>query len=232
MDNPARPTNFLHAISGRLLDLALPATCAGCGREGQAVCPGCEPRLDARLHLPPGVQLGLPGEVPATLLQLEWCAPFGGLMRTALHQLKYAGERRVAVPLGAAIARRWARAGAGGDLLVPVPVHPARVRQRGFDQAELLATAAAERLRTPWAPLLARTRNTVAQYHLGRGERAANVADAFALAAGIQPSTVAGRWIVLVDDVVTTGATLTACAAPLLAAGALGVSAVTAARER
>lgn len=219
-------------IVGRILDLALPPTCAGCGREGAAICAACRPQLDARLHLPPGVPMGLPADIPPPLLQLEWCAPFGGLLRTALHQLKYAGEQRVAIPLGEAIARRWARAGAGGDLLVPVPVHAERARQRGYDQARLLARAAAGPLGLPWAPVLERRRHTVAQYHLDRSHRAANVADAFGLAPGVPPDAIAGRWIVLVDDVVTTGATLTACAAPLLGAGALAVSAVTVARER
>lgn len=176
--------------------------------------------------------MGLPADIPAPLLQLEWCAPFAGLARAALHQLKYAGEQRVAVPLGEAIARRWARAGAGGDLLVPVPVHAERARQRGYDQARLLARVAANGLGLPWAPVLERRRNTVAQYHLDRSHRAANVADAFGLARDIHPGTLANRWIVLVDDVVTTGATLSACAWPLLEAGAIGVAAVTVARER
>ena len=115
---------------------------------------------------------------------------------------------------------------------MPVPVHAERARQRGYDQAELLARVAADRLGLPWAPLLTRRRNTVAQYHLDRRHRAANVADAFGVAVGATPGIVRDRWVVLVDDVVTTGATLTACATPLLEAGALGVSAVTVARER
>lgn len=196
------------------------------------MCARCQPGLDARLHLPPGAPMGLAAEIPAPLLQLEWCAPFAGLLRTALHQLKYAGEQRVAVPLGEAIARRWARAGAGGDLLVPVPVHAERARQRGYDQARLLARVAAARLGLPWSPVLERRRNTVAQYHLDRSHRAANVADAFGLAPAVPPGTLTGRWIVLIDDVVTTGATLSACAWPLLEAGVLGVSAISVARER
>jgi ComF family protein len=222
----------LGAASRRLLDLALPPTCAGCGREGSPLCATCEPALDARLGLPPGVTLGLPADLPAPLLQLEWCAPFSGATRRALHQLKYAGEQRLARPLGAAIARRWAVAGAGGDLLVPVPVHRERARARGYDQAVLLARAAAEQAGLPWAALLERRRATIAQYHLDRRHRASNVAGAFGLTSGSPPVELRGRWLVLVDDVVTTGATLAACAEALLAAGALGVSAVTVARER
>jgi ComF family protein len=227
------------AVPGRILDLAFPARCPGCGREGAPICAACLPALDARLDQPAGIAIGLPSDLPPTILQLDWCAPFGGLVRRALHQLKYGGETRLAVPLGEAIARRWARVAAGGDVLVPVPVHIDRARHRGYDQAELIARSAAAALGLPCAPILERARATIAQFDLDRATRATNVRGAFRLkprTAGTgspqSASPLAGRWIVLVDDVVTTGATLSACAAPLLAAGAVGVSAVTVARER
>ena len=132
-----------------------------------------------------------------------------GRVRRALHALKYAGERRLAEPLGEAVADRWRRAGAGGELFVPVPVHETRRRERGYDQAELIADAAAARSGCRGSPALVRTRATTAQYRLDRRHRAANVADAFACGAGARRA-VRGRWVVLVDDVVTTGATLSA----------------------
>ncbi len=214
-----------------LLDLALPPACAGCGAEGKPLCPDCRPAIDVRLPLPAGTPLGLPDGPPDPLVRLEWCAPFAGVVRHALHALKYAGERRLAQPLGEAVAARWARSGGGGDLLVPVPVHAARRRERGYDQAELIAAAAAQRLRVPMLPAVERIRATTAQYRLDRRHRAANVATAFA----VRPrdaGQVAGRHIVLVDDIVTTGATLAATANALLAEGALSVAAVTVARER
>jgi ComF family protein len=234
--------NGLTALGSRVLDLALPARCPGCGVEGPPICAACLPGLDARLEVQAGIAIGLPSEVPPPLLQLEWCAPFSGLIRDALHQLKYAGEQRLAGPLGGAIARRWRRAGAGGDLLVNVPVHVARARSRGYDQAELIARATARELGLPFAPILERARATIAQFDLDRSTRATNVEGAFRLRPrpGAEPAQrergdprpLAGRWVILIDDVVTTGATLAACAAPLLAAGAVGVSAVTVARER
>jgi ComF family protein len=222
-------------VAGVALDLAFPATCSGCGREGEALCLGCRPALDARLELPGGTPIGMPVEIPAPLLQLEWCAPFAGPVRAALHHLKYSGERRLAVPLGAAVARRWRRVGEGATVVVPVPVHADRQRQRGYDQAALIATVAAAELRLPFVAALERERATVAQFELGRQDRAANVAGAFRLRAsrgGSPPPSIAGQWVLLVDDVVTTGATLAACGVALVRGGALAVSAIAVARER
>jgi ComF family protein len=186
-----------------------------------------------RSDLPGGTPIGLPSETPAPLLQLEWCAPFTGVVRRALHALKYGGERRLAAPLGAVMADRWRRAGVGADLIVPVPVHADRARERGYDQAVLLAGHAARELRLPMRPMLERMRATQAQYRLGHAERAMNVRDAFGLTRGdARARSPTGRWILLVDDVVTTGSTLASCAEALLAAGAVAVSAITVARER
>ncbi len=175
--------------------------------------------------------IGLTASLPAPLVQLEWCGPYQGILRSALHALKYGGEQRIARPLGEAVAARWMRAGAGGDAIVAVPVHESRRRVRGYDQAELVAASAALALRLPLLPVLERRRATIAQFELDRRHRATNVHDAFAVRAE-HARTVRGRWVVLVDDVVTTGATLAACARTLRAAGALAVSAVTVARER
>lgn len=214
------------------MDMALPAACAGCGEEGAALCPKCGLALRARLELPAGVPMGLPAAMPMPLSQLEWCAPFAGAVRAALHQLKYSGERRLAVPLGAALAARWRAAGAGGDLLVPVPVHAKRAQQRGYDQAVLLAAATSAGLSMPWLAALVRSRHTRPQFELGRQARRTNVSGAFVLAGPAQAAMVRGRWVVLVDDVSTTGSTLVACAEALFGAGTLAVSALTVARER
>ena len=173
-------TRRVRTVASRALDAAFPAECVGCGRDGSALCPACATALDARLEAPAGVPIGMPGEIPAPLLQLEWCAPFHGVVRPALHAIKYASERRLAEPLGAAIARRWQRVGIGADLVTNVPVHAERARQRGYDQAELIARVAARELGLPFVPLLERRRATTAQFDLDRRHRAANVRGAFA----------------------------------------------------
>lgn len=218
-------------LGGALLDLALPASCAGCAVEGTVLCLRCRRALDVRLALPPGVPLGLPAAMPMPLAQLEWCAPFSGVIRVALHRLKYSGERRLAAPLADAMAARWEAAGVGGEMLVPVPVHAERARRRGYDQAFLLASAVSDRLHVPWQASLERTRHTTPQFELGRRARRANVSGAFEIRPGAGPA-VKGRWPILVDDVVTTGSTLVACAQTLYDAGAIAVSALTVARER
>jgi competence protein ComFC len=214
-----------------LLDLLLPPVCPGCGREGAPICPACLGPLRRRLLEPAGVPVGLPFDLPAGLVQLEWCSAFSGPARAALHALKYDGERRLAPVLSALLAERWRQAGVRADLVSFVPVHEARRRERGFDQAELLARAAATSLGLQCLPLLRRRASTSAQHALGRGARAANVGGVFEVPATVG-AVIEGRWILLVDDVVTTGATLAACAAALLDAGAEAVAGLTVARER
>ena len=218
------------SLPGRILDLAFPAACVGCRREGTPLCTTCGDAFAARAGIPAGIVMGMPSDVPLPLVQLEWCSAYRGVARSALHALKYAGEQRLAGPLGTAAAVRWSEAGIGGDVVVHVPVHAARRATRGYDQAQLLARAAARALDLPVVPALRRHRATAPQFELGRDVRAVNVAAAFA----VDPAWAAGlreRWVILVDDVVTTGATLGACAGALLDVGVGAVSALTVARE-
>jgi ComF family protein len=214
-----------------LLDLLVPPRCPGCGLEGPVICGMCRRPLQRRLHEPPGGPLGMPAAMPAGLVQVEWCATFSGPARAAIHALKYRGERRLVEPLAVAMADRWRRAAAGGGLLTWVPVHPSRRRERGFDQAELLARAMAPLVGLPVVACLERRRHTTAQHSLGQLERAGNLAGVFAVPEVVRDH-VTDRWVVVVDDVLTTGATLSGCANALLEAGAAAVSAITVARDR
>jgi competence protein ComFC len=154
-----------------------------------------------------------------------------GPLQRAVHRLKYRGRPGAArvlvdllVPVAAELGLRSAE---GPPLVVPVPLYPLRERQRGYNQAALLARPLAERLDFPYAPgLLARRRQTAPQVGLSRAQRRENVRDAFVARPGV-----AGRVVLLVDDVTTTGSTLASAATACLAAGATRVYAVTLARE-
>lgn len=174
---------------------------------------------------------GLPTRLPPGIIQLEWCAAYAGPARACVHALKYDGERRLVEPLAQLMAERWRHAGIGGAILVPVPVHAARKRQRGFDQAELLARGVGRVLGLPAVQAVRRSAQTTAQHELGRGARAANVGHAFAIAPE-RIGTIRGTWVILVDDLTTTGATFSGCARVLYDSGAAAVSALALARER
>jgi ComF family protein len=156
--------------------------------------------------------------------------PYEGALRDLLHGLKYHGRRSIAPRLAALVRERCAAVLLGADAVVPVPLHRAREWSRGFNQAEIIARGLGPPV---WRPLR-RTRHTVPQSALPATERWHNVRGAFGLRRRPwdrwNASALAGRCIVLVDDVSTTGATLDACAAVLKAAGVAEVRAVTVAR--
>jgi len=143
----------------------------------------------------------------------------------AVHALKYQGRRCVASAFGDLLAQEFA---APPDaLVVPVPLHPARLRARGYNQAFLLARAFAVTRRLELSPALERLRDTSEQRALGRRARRDNLGGAFDVP---RPRHVSGRHILLVDDVLTTGATADACAAALRTAGAFRIDVLTVGR--
>jgi ComF family protein len=147
-----------------------------------------------------------------------------------LHELKYSGRRRAARRLAALLLEDDAvrRLVATSDVLVPVPLHPRRLRQRGFNQSALLAAALGHTLARPvCADALVRRRETAPQAGLTAAERRRNVRDAFALR---RRARTAGRVVTLIDDVTTTGATALACARALANGGASEVRLLTVAR--
>lgn len=149
--------------------------------------------------------------------------PSEGSLRAIVQALKYDGRRSLARPLGAMLARAGADLLRDADLAVPVPLHRARRRARGFNQAAELA----RHLGPPVRHALRRVRATPSQTDLPAARRHANVRGAFAMR---WRASVRGARVVLVDDVSTTGATLEACARVLVEAGAREVRALTAAR--
>ncbi len=239
---------------GALLDLVFPAVCPVCGARSDDPPhrPFCA-RCWADLPLLPGSGCAIcgrlfPGLPPA--LPCDGCRrappPVGFAravgayrdgLRAAIHALKYGRRTVVARPLAALLADAGARLlptapGTGpGDLidaLVPVPLHPARLAERGFNQAELLAAPCARAWQRPLlAHALLRRRPTRPQTELDAAARRENVAGAFAVA---RPEEVRGRRLLLVDDVLTTGATAWAAARALRQGGAAAVGVLVLAR--
>ncbi len=229
---PALPRSVLRSLASALLDLLYPPRCAACGEAGEPFCGTCADAI-----VPPAEgcpRCGLPGRAtacgaclarPPAFDALQAAGLFGGPLADAIHALKYGDRPALARPLG-----RWLAASVSlppGALVVAVPLGRRRRLTRGYDQAGRLAEHLA---RAAGAALLVgalrRVRETPPQVGRTRAARAANVAGAFVA----EPRRVAGRALVLVDDVVTTGATADAAARALLAAGARGVTVVALAR--
>lgn len=154
-------------------------------------------------------------------------ALFEGRLRHAIHALKYQRMAALGEPLGEALARFWTQSPAPADVVVPVPLHSCRERERGYNQAALLAGPLGRAVGVPVRPhALQRVRATAAQVSLNAAERMANVAGAFRC----NDPALRGANVLLIDDVCTTGATLEACADALLSAGARAVRGLTLAR--
>ena len=152
---------------------------------------------------------------------------YDGVLREHLHALKYRGQMRIAGPLGSLMAERAKAepAMAGAELILPVPLTPARLEERGFNQALLLARHAGRRLGLPvYEGTLLRKGVQLTQTALSREERRANVRGAFYV---VRPGDIAGKNLILVDDVFTTGATADECARALLRSGARRVDVLT-----
>ncbi len=181
----------------------------GAGLDGLRCCPECTAFLrggEGHNCRPVGISL------------LAF-APYSGELRQRLRGLKYYGRHRLAAPLGKLAAAAWLEHGGSADCIVPVPLYAARARSRGYNQSELLAEAVGRELGLPvLARALVRTRDTRAQYSLSGPERRRNVEAAFA--GGPDIGAVRGKSVLLLDDIITTGATMQSCAGVLLAAGA------------
>ncbi len=213
-----------------LLDLLLPPACAACGAVSSILCRRCIARLDPPGRASDRFVVADPGVVLGDALVIGVAAfAHRGPARRGLASLKYAGASRIAALLAAEALPALARleAVAGDPVLVPVPVHAERRRIRGYNQAELLAHELARGARLPVADLLVRRLPTTKQHGLNRADRMRNLRGAFGLRDGADvPATV-----VLIDDIVTTTATLEACARVLRDAGSRMVYGFAIARE-
>jgi ComF family protein len=257
---PASPGRGWSArVGDALLDLLLPrhcVVCSGAVERGRAdvICGRCWAALPLLPH-PRCARCDHPlvvGDLPAPYApgprRCRWCdvlPPYVRAVRSVcwapegtgggvVHALKYAGWTAAAAGMAARMAALPLPEDAVRErrALVPVPLAEARRRERGFNQSALLAAAMGLRWQLPcWADVLRRTRATPSQTRLTPGERLRNVARAFQADAARRPE-LRGAHVVLIDDVVTTAATLNACAAALIDGGARIVSYVTFGRAR
>ena len=202
--------------------------CHVCGRAlheaGESMlCEGCADRLQ-KLRIPREEEL-------RDLSELTPCVTayrYEDEARTLDLRLKFGGDSYCAHPLAEGMAAAYANEPTirGADIVIPVPLHPRRERERGYNQAALLARAFCEHTGLPLVPeALWRVRNTKAQSGKTREERLVGMEGAFEAA-----DSVRGKRVLLIDDVLTTGATLLACADALIGAGAWDVMALTASR--
>ncbi len=200
-----------------MLDLVFPPHCVGCGKVGLSWCQHCLQELSQQPLQPHLRELPPMSGIIAT-------APHEGKLQEAIHALKYYGVTELATPLAQRLftclqATNWTY-----DTIIPVPLYITRLRERGYNQSQIIGLKLAEALNMPLVPTaLERQRQTTSQVGLSREERAKNVDGAFRAASNM----VTGRRILLIDDVLTTGATLLACAAALFDAGAIAVYGIT-----
>jgi ComF family protein len=211
----------------RFLDLVFPPHCGGCKRNGSVLCASCASQfVSYPSTYQPDQRLRLNGLHAACVYQ--------GPLRSCIYSLKYEGNVRLASPLGLLLAQTYHASNIQADMIIPVPLHPERQRERGYNQAHLLAKVCAQTVGVPLnTSFLKRIRDTQQQAGLSAHKRYSNVAEAFSCSSSIATkSLVKRRIIVIIDDVSTTGATLEACAAPLFAAGASEVRGLVLARPK
>ena len=248
----AESTTSRQAWLGKLktlaLDLLFPPHCAVCQSLGAWLCADClgeieaiEPPVCQRCGLPMGDsrfrhdRAAVCAPCQASPIQIDGLRAYafhGGPLRKAIHQFKYEDLRGVAPLLGNLMADGWDRLAPGDlslDAIVPVPLHRSRQRERGYNQAALLARELGHSLRLPVVEdAVVRSRATAPQVDLNAQARRANVQDAFRC----EENDLAGKRVLLVDDVCTSGATLESTCLALRDAGVSSVWACTLARAR
>lgn len=217
----------MHGLARGALDLLFPRRCLGCSDLGSFFCPACiaaltpvSEALCPTCHWPVDPLLPRCACQKPALLCVRAVAEYRDPLRVAIHHFKYDGQRAAAPALGGLLTQATRPYTALDPLMVPIPLHVSRMRQRGYNQSALLARAGACAGGFTLAETaLKRVRATPPQVGLSALARTENLTGAFAA----QGSLTAGRNIMLVDDVCTTGATLRSAAVALRQAGARNV---------
>ena len=219
-------------LTKNLINFVFPPVCVNCKKPGQLLCADCqaeilwlsEPICDhcGRVVSKNVKRCPACKQVPLfPVKQVRAAAVFCEPIPTIIHQLKYKGYFSLAEPLADLMVDAWPRWEMVVDLVVGVPLHPQRQKKRGYNQSDLLARYFAQKLQLVDDELaLQRVRNTPPQVGLSANDRQFNVDNAFRA----DEARVAGKRVLLIDDVCTTGSTLKAAADALVAAGAKQVS--------
>ncbi len=240
-----RAAGAVRTLGRAVLDLALPQLCPACREpiEGKGLCPACWAKLSfisrpycERLGIPfvydpgPGILSMAAIADPPAYHRARAAVRFDEVSRALVHGLKYNDRLDLAPMMGRWMAQAGRELLAEADALVPVPLHWRRLWTRRFNQSATLAAAITAASGVPVAAgALRRVKATAQQVGLSRAERAANIQGAFRVPAEGRPQ-VAGRRLVLIDDVLTSGATVEGCARALLRAGAANVDVLVFAR--
>lgn len=236
MSTPVRPAYLIYRWMWSSLDWLYPPRCAGCGQVGSRWCQACQAGVQ-RLVLPlcktcsvPYNRLGVCQDCRSHPIHVEhvraWGA-FSGPLRQSIHALKYRRDVALGDSLSVHLIELLKIMGWMVDFVIPVPLGLSRQAERGYNQAALLARPLALAAGLLYQPdALRRVRETRTQVGLSPEARRSNVADAFQASA----SRISGKNILIVDDVITTGATIHACAAALTAAGAARIYGLSLAR--
>jgi competence protein ComFC len=224
-------TDSLKPYVSALADLFYPQRCVGCEkRASDLLCRACFEALP-RIGHPTCARCGMPTAFETFVCDECKKVDFGfesaraplryeGVGEEIVHALKYRGYTRVVERLAAPLMLEALDGEKLFDAVVPVPLHRSRLRKRGFNQAELLARGVAKGINAPVSDTLQVVRKTRDQVELSAAERRANVEGAYSARGGVR-----GR-VLLIDDVFTTGATVSACAETILRAGAEEVHAL------
>jgi len=220
------------------LNLLFPLWCLGCGKEGNIICSSCRDKLP-EITPPICPRCGIPQAdgIPCSTC-LSWQHEiddirarfrFEAVIRRAIHELKYKNLRAAARPLAELLGEYLIANPVPAEVLVPVPLHPKRMRERGYNQSELLCRELGNLSGLPVvADCLVRKRHTSPQARTATAsQRRSNVAAAFTC----RDQRLGGKRVLLIDDVATSGATLDACTAALKSSGANSVWGLTIARE-
>lgn len=220
---------WLSAWGKAVLDLLFPPRCAACRRLGTWLCRDCQAAIEV---IEPPQCLDCSNQMQSSLDGLSAYAYHSDSLRRAIHELKYADLQAVAAPLGKLMADGWPARHPPGlkiDAVVPTPLHAKRERERGYNQAALLARELGAHLQIPVVEtVLIRVKATAPQVDLNAQDRRNNVQGAFRCIDG----SLAGKRILLIDDVCTTGSTLEAAALALRQGAVSSVWAYTLARAR